>query len=437
MKKITTKNKIIISMVLALLALALCIMGIWYTHNAKLVDKQKEALNMLEQLEGEYDKNKIVLTNTSTAEAENLAKRCNAKLRITEDGSFATLTLPEGVTVNDICSDEANREYLSKLGLDLKSEINSDGELRIPSRPNYTITDTEYNVLIPSSLKVEGSYVIAKYIEIDGTEQIITECKLNSAGRYAYKYTGTKPQFMTDKMQIIAYACDANGIESAYEVPSYTVLQYLVSKFKKAVANNDEKQVTMISDILALGAQSQIYMGHKASEAELATTLATAQGCVLTPTTFIKPSTDDVVKGWVDRTEFDYSNVNWKNYGLLLGNSTKLQLQFEATDLTGITAKVSVAGVDTGIVYNLSEVAVKDPATGRYNLTVEGIKVLAYNEEVSARFYDADGNQIGSTIYVSVNTFIAVNYDKKNAEQQAMLEKIYNYGKSVAAYAGK
>ncbi|MBO5440131.1 MAG: hypothetical protein J6A53_05700, partial [Clostridia bacterium] len=108
--------------------------------------------------------------------------------------------------VNDICSDEANREYLSKLGLDLKSEINSDGELRIPSRPNYTITDTEYNVLIPSSLKVEGSYVIAKYIEIDGTEQIITECKLNSAGRYAYKYTGTKPQFMTDKMQIIAYA---------------------------------------------------------------------------------------------------------------------------------------------------------------------------------------------------------------------------------------
>lgn len=51
---------------------------------------------------GQYDEQSIVLNGTSKAKAEELAELYGAQLRITANGRFATLTLPEGtVFINE------------------------------------------------------------------------------------------------------------------------------------------------------------------------------------------------------------------------------------------------------------------------------------------------------------------------------------------------
>ena len=59
---------------------------------------QNELLQTLIDRQGEYDERSIVLSGTTLSTAKTLAERMGAELRITEDGSFATLTLPEGKT---------------------------------------------------------------------------------------------------------------------------------------------------------------------------------------------------------------------------------------------------------------------------------------------------------------------------------------------------
>ncbi|MCX4287490.1 MAG: S8 family serine peptidase, partial [Clostridia bacterium] len=69
-----------------------------------------------------------------------------AKLRITSDGTFATLTLPEGVKVEDVYFNKEYRKYLPELSLDVysrTSDINANE--RIPSAPQYSVTDTRYS----------------------------------------------------------------------------------------------------------------------------------------------------------------------------------------------------------------------------------------------------------------------------------------------------
>ena len=61
---------------------------------------------------GNYDSNKIVLKNTNKELANEIANRLNAKLRITNDGSFATLTLRNGNTILDVVSNKDNEDIL-------------------------------------------------------------------------------------------------------------------------------------------------------------------------------------------------------------------------------------------------------------------------------------------------------------------------------------
>ena len=100
---------------------------------------------------GTYDESTIVLNNTNRASAENLANKLGAKLRITSDGSFATLTLQNGTTIRDVYENKENRELLEKFSLDYYSKtsdidesIESQDNSFVPTAPDYTISDTLY-----------------------------------------------------------------------------------------------------------------------------------------------------------------------------------------------------------------------------------------------------------------------------------------------------
>ena len=103
-------------------------------------------------------------------------------------------------------------------------------------------------------------------------------------------------------------------------------------------------------------------------------------------------------------------------------------------DLTGYTVKVFVDGVEQETVYGDLDTLETD-ANGRRILEISsGIKVLAYDKDIVAKFYDANGNETGSVITISVNSYFALNYSKSSANEQAFMRAIYNYGASADAF---
>lgn len=110
---------------------------------------QQDALNELEENAGSYDPHTIVLNNTSKREAEELAEKFGATLRITQDGKFATLTLPDDVTITDIYGEKANKKLIASMSADYMARISDvvdeDVTLREPTAPNATVSDTLYD----------------------------------------------------------------------------------------------------------------------------------------------------------------------------------------------------------------------------------------------------------------------------------------------------
>ena len=98
--------------------------------------------------EGNYSLQQIVLENTTETEAEEIAERLNAKLRITKDGSFAALTLPDGVTIKDIVNDKNNEDIVEKFSIDYQATISELEEIeeKFVTKPSkYTPNDEYYS----------------------------------------------------------------------------------------------------------------------------------------------------------------------------------------------------------------------------------------------------------------------------------------------------
>jgi len=159
MRNIIENKKRIIIVSVAMLLIASVLGVIWIINDHRLEKIQSEAISELISRKGEYDESSIVLSNTSRVQAKQLAEKFGASLRITEDGKFATLTLPEGMTILDIYSDEANREYIEDMQADYSVRISDLGDIstdaddekteydkrkREPLRPNYNVSDVFY-----------------------------------------------------------------------------------------------------------------------------------------------------------------------------------------------------------------------------------------------------------------------------------------------------
>lgn len=142
------KNKVK-TLALCIIALVFFIavaLGCWFLFSESKLDKiQQSAISELDANVGRYDESKIVLGNTSRSAATAMAEKYGAKLRITQDGSFATLTLPEGVTIRDVFSARENRGDIPYMSIDYManaSETDEDGLM--PATPEYDVSDDLY-----------------------------------------------------------------------------------------------------------------------------------------------------------------------------------------------------------------------------------------------------------------------------------------------------
>jgi len=160
---------------IALVGLSICMISLGvlsvFTYKAEkkeqMLEKvQNEALALLDERQGDYNDNIIVLNNTSHEKAESLAEKLNAKLRITNDGSFATLTLTEGRTVRDVYENDDYREELSLFDLDYPSGIAAIHSESLQENTNFRQPQKPTGGY--SNQKELGSYLnlgLAKYLD--------------------------------------------------------------------------------------------------------------------------------------------------------------------------------------------------------------------------------------------------------------------------------
>lgn len=148
MKK-TRLFKVLSAIIILVVAAVTLTVTMFNTEENHLISVQQEALKHLEEEKGNYAENKIVLQNTNKARAQELALSIGAELRTSKNGEFATLTLPEGVSIEDVYKNDNNRKYIEEMSLDYKvylaeEEIEEEEE-EILHGPNYQVEDTYYN----------------------------------------------------------------------------------------------------------------------------------------------------------------------------------------------------------------------------------------------------------------------------------------------------
>lgn len=198
----------IVSVVAMLLVIA-AVLTVFFTvrHHEKLLDRRDEAIAELTARRGEYDESRIVLADTSEDKAKALADRLGAHLRITKDGRFAVLSLPEGTTIIDVYAADENLGELSSMSADYRVNISELSEEeadtgRIPVRPQYTVSDSAYNLqtyLDYLNLKNVWNYTCASGITVAIIDTGIDTDHPEFTGRISeYSYNATEDKIVKD-----------------------------------------------------------------------------------------------------------------------------------------------------------------------------------------------------------------------------------------------
>jgi hypothetical protein len=294
-----------------------------------------------------------------------------------------------------------------------------DPAFRVASANLSLQENISVNYWVALSAGYKASHMVFVF---NGFEYIVTDYTINeSNGRYGYKFDKTFPEYMANNIEAYVYAETAEGEFSMNKILEYSVMQYCINQLKK----NDAALTTVISDVLVLGAKTQVYQNYKTND--LVTDLVEEQGYKLTPTAFTSIDASlnkQTVTG--DRTQ----GTDWKSASLLMGSSTLVALKFESDNIDNVVVKVVVAGEERTFT--------KDDFTmdgNRYVVTLDYIKSYQYDELITATF-EVDGVQIGSTLTYSINSYLYRNAENEKQPEIArdLMKALYVYGVSIAEY---
>ena len=150
MKNVAKKVLVYVLSAVLIVLSAFAIYGIYqhYVDEKLKQELQNSLLQELDDNQGTYDETRIVLNNTNKVVAESLAERFNAKLRISSNGKYAVLTLPEGINIYDVVSEPSNKDVLQHFSVDYQArvaEVDETVKPHDPESPKYTVTDSLYD----------------------------------------------------------------------------------------------------------------------------------------------------------------------------------------------------------------------------------------------------------------------------------------------------
>lgn len=245
-----------------------------------------------------------------------------------------------------------------------------------------------------------------------GTETVTDYTLVN--GKYVFTYRGINPQCMADNVSATLIAT-RNGTQECVSVSGYSVRQYCANKL--ADANTSAALRTLLSDLLTFGAAAQTYSGYKTDD-------LVTDGLTLSPSSFAA-----IPERTVSFTGTADPDTEWVGAGLVLSDSTAIRFTFFTEDAEDITVKVRLGGrEETFTAEDFTQVG-----ANTYSIDFCGICADEFDAAVSAGFC-RNGAQIGRTANYCVNTYLYNMQDCENADLQALVRVLYNYGVSAAAY---
>ena len=225
-------------------------------------------------------------------------------------------------------------------------------------------------------------------------------------------FTDIPAHRMTDTLSMTVWYVDANGSLAKGATKDYSVQEYITNILAKTT---DRKLITLLSDLLAYGAAAQTYVDYNmdALVSDIDESLATK----LTPSTYTDPAVlDTLLSGAPVDDDFD---ATFKSATLVLDGTVHIRYTFAAGKVDGLTLNVG------GKAYTTFEM----DEEGRYYLDVP---VYAY--DFATVFNAYFGTNADYSLNYSVNHYIAKMRPAAGAKLGTLLESLYNYGVSAAAY---
>lgn len=332
-------------------------------------------------------------------------------------GNYLSLTLPSTAAAPSDAypSDDGERLFtLSKTenGLSLYLLSKAPEKLRIRGACLWIREDVSvvYTAVIPdgyTSVYMMFDF-LGKTYRVYGTD--------NGDGIFSFPFEHILPQQLGDNIRATLYATRL-GEEESVTKETYSVREYCIYQLENST---DARLVTLLSDMLIMGAEAQRVAGYKTDA--LVTdglTLNAASSFVSPPDSVNKLSLEGESSG----------DLSWQGAGLRLENQMALYLTFRAASVENLNLRVTVAGREK--VYAADDFIECD---GCYRVYILGIAASEFNEAVEAVFLQS-GTTVGQTLSYSVNSYIYAKQATAEAPVQGLLRAIYNYGESVYAFA--
>ena len=345
-----------------------------------------------------------------------------------EDGRIEEHTFTEGICVcglttegdivvpdepvSDPCAD--GHSYMNGICAVCGAAENGteDTKLKILSASLHLDEDID----VTYAVTVPDGYENPRMVFFGSTGSVTVTDFTEEDGKLHFTYEGITPQRMGDNIHATLLA-EKDGALCYRAYTNYSVRQYCVNMLKKT---NDEKLITLLSDLLTYGAVAQLYTGYK-------TNALVTDGLALTPSIF-KALSDlaPFFTGTADEDTF------WQSAGLTLSDSVAMRLTFCAATVDDLTVKVTVNGREE--LFTAKDFASVDGKENTYQITFRGINATEFADAVTATF-ERSGDQIGNTLSYSVNTYICAKQSNADTKLADLVKALFNYGASAAAYA--
>lgn len=305
-----------------------------------------------------------------------------------------TVIAPAGHSFTDgVCSGCGLRFKITSAALQLSEDINLVYTATIPE--GFTNARMEFSFM--------------------GRTYTAEEYAVNGNNEYTFTFPRITPQYMGEAITATLYA-DLDGQAYTCTKENYSVRTYCENMLTKYPSDASLKQ--LISGLLTYGAAAQNYTSYKTGD-------LVTDGLSLTPAEY--PGLNGLKVQFSG--EKDAKN-DWYAASLVLRNSLAMRFYFTAENTAGLTVQCSMNG------RTQSFTAEDFVSCGEMLWYIEftDIKATEFGDNVVAAFC-RNGTPTGRTISYSVNTYICgVQNDTSVPYLAALMQALYNYGASAAAY---
>lgn len=253
-----------------------------------------------------------------------------------------------------------------------------------------------------------------------GEETQVTDYKTQD-GYYVFTFSDLAPDLMGETVTANLYATVAQEV-ALVSTDTYSVAQYCYEGLRNEGSGDILRK--LLVETLNFGAAAQQYRGSSAA-------LVNAQ---LTDEEKALGYTGDLraLQTCKDFGTYDASShlVKWYGATLLMGDSIKLRVYFEADNITGLSIKAAgeTVGEDT-----LTNIGTKD---GKYYVDYAQVNPSKMGEEITFTAYK-DAKAVSATMHYSLESYADtwVNRADAGAEQEALAKAVIRYGDAAKDYA--